>query len=416
MNPFSQNADPALAALEPLGVALVAMDRRMINLLELFFQNYCMKRYYVEAEAKADLCILDLDGYQGRELWNEQVKQYPKRPVILLAFNDPEISNVLVLRKPVTMKKLQTTLAEAREQLSLVQGKAPAIVAPTPAPVPTPPSPPETPADKAGEPTAIERTSAVAAAGQQPEEAAASERKASRAAMLLDEMKDHPVIGSAPDIDGADPKQFPRVQFDPGSYLLGHVVQAVELTKKKDLPVRLEHPRGGMTFYPDGKDVLVEMSERQLYILSSVPIQSRDVSIKTLKAPPVKGPGAESMSQSALLWQLTLWSARGRIPQTIQPTDLVVLRHWPNMTRLQGFPHAIRIAALLMQGPRSLIDTAAVLGVPQRFVFAFYSAASVVGLAMPSRRSADKLFQAELPQQHRNQGLFRRILNRLKFS
>ncbi len=43
MNPFSQNVDPALAALEPLGVALVAMDRRMINLLELFFQNYCMK-------------------------------------------------------------------------------------------------------------------------------------------------------------------------------------------------------------------------------------------------------------------------------------------------------------------------------------------------------------------------------------
>ncbi len=414
MNPFSQNADPALAALEPLGVALVAMDRRMINLLELFFQNYCMKRYYVEAEGKADLCILDLDGYQGRELWNEQVRQYPKRPIILLAFNDPEISNVLVLRKPVTMKKLQTTLAEAREQLSAVQGKAPAIEAPRPAL--TPSSPPETPPGKAGEPASVERPSAVGATSQAPEAETPSEAKASRAAMLLDEMKDHPVIGSAPDIDGTDPKQFPRVQFDPGSYLLGHVVQAVELAKKKDLPVRLEHPRGGITFYPDGRDVLVEMSERQLYILSSVPIQSRDVSIKTLKAPPVKGPGAESMSQGALLWQLTLWSARGRIPQTIQPTDLVVLRHWPNMTRLQGFPHAIRIAALLMQGPRSLIDTAGVLGVPQRFVFAFYSAASMVGLAMPSRRSADKLFQAELPQQHRNQGLFRRILNRLKFS
>ncbi len=47
---------------------------------------------------------------------------------------------------------------------------------------------------------------------------------------------------------------------------------------------------------------------------------------------------------------------------------------WPTLTRLASIPHALRIAALLYDHPYPLADAARLLGIEQRYVFAFYSA------------------------------------------
>ena len=107
-------------------------------------------------------------------------------------------------------------------------------------------------------------------------------------------------------------------------------------------------------------------------------------------------------------------AARGRIPLGTDPSTKVKLKHWPNLTRLQTFPNAMRIASLWSRQPVSLLESATVLGIPQRYVFAFFSAVQVLGLV--ETLDAESTNQGRLDgrpvSRHRN--LFRKILAHLR--
>lgn len=84
------------------------------------------------------------------------------------------------------------------------------------------------------------------------------------------------------------------------------------------------------------------------------------------------------------------------------------------MTRLLLFPNAMRIAALWIAQPISLLETARHLRISQRFVFSFYSAAVAIGLTQPVRNSENLLVESPQLQPARRHGLLRRILDRLR--
>ncbi|RLW55956.1 MAG: hypothetical protein B6D69_03020, partial [gamma proteobacterium symbiont of Stewartia floridana] len=70
--------------------------------------------------------------------------------------------------------------------------------------------------------------------------------------------------------------------------------------------------------------------------------------------------------------------------------------------------------ALWSRNPRSLIDTANSLGISQRYVFAFYSAAHALQLAGETRRAVDTLLEPPVIEQAKHRGLFSKLLNRLR--
>ena len=111
---------------------------------------------------------------------------------------------------------------------------------------------------------------------------------------------------------------------------------------------------------------------------------------------------------------MALWSWRGRLPAEIDPNAPVYIRYWPNLTRLTLTPHAMRIVALWRKQSRSLFNTAEALKIPQRYVFAFYTAAYTLNLTGVSRRAVDFTFAPEPVQASRYRTLFLRLLNRLR--
>jgi hypothetical protein len=130
--------------------------------------------------------------------------------------------------------------------------------------------------------------------------------------------------------------------------------------------------------------------------------------------------GLTSRPLEALEWDVALWASRGRLPRGTHLDHPVRLRCWPNLTRLAVPPEAMRIAGLWSRGSISLRDTVRVLGIPQRYVFAFYSACQALGLveqlALPSLALAARLAplaadpaQAAPPMR----GLFKRLLGKL---
>ena len=89
-----------------------------------------------------------------------------------------------------------------------------------------------------------------------------------------------------------------------------------------------------------------------------------------------------------LLWKIALWTAHGRLPAGTPLNKRVVLIQWPNLSRLPMPPYALQIAALWQQQPCSLLETAKHFAIPQRYVFAFYSATHALHLCFPDRRQS----------------------------
>lgn len=60
------------------------------------------------------------------------------------------------------------------------------------------------------------------------------------------------------------------------------------------------------------------------------------------------------LGMQALMWQMGIWSCRGRLLAGIRLDTPLRLRHWPNLTRLAPLPHAVRIAAFGHARPPTL--------------------------------------------------------------
>ncbi|RTZ61244.1 MAG: hypothetical protein DSZ33_01425, partial [Gammaproteobacteria bacterium] len=82
----------------------------------------------------------------------------------------------------------------------------------------------------------------------------------------------------------------------------------------------------------------------------------------------------------AFIWLTALLSSRGRLPEGADVRQPVKLGQWSHLTRLTPTPHSLKTVALWSAGQANLRDTPARLGIPQRCVFAFYSAAPALGM------------------------------------
>ena len=55
----------------PIRVAAIGMDERMRNALRLFFEGPCKNLCVLVEEDSAEIGIIDLDAYHGREIHDE---------------------------------------------------------------------------------------------------------------------------------------------------------------------------------------------------------------------------------------------------------------------------------------------------------------------------------------------------------
>jgi hypothetical protein len=364
-------------------------------------------------EASAEVSIIDLDGYQGQQLLEEHRTRYPQRPLIVLSLKNIQLDGIVCLRKPLNPQQLMAALRQVKEQLAAGKVSEPeqtdAQVTQT-----------QTPESGSGAPEkSVQAASSSVEQTQDNPRLAGKEQRTEQsthvAAMRLHERNSNAYIGSAPDIDPEDPKQVADAQYDPEDFFQGYLKRALSIAETESRDVRIGNQRGSIRIQGQCKSILVEMSENLLRTLSVVPVMNGAVSITRLKGhePLLATAERKLISSDALLWKTTLWASRGRVPCGTSLTESVYLRQWPNMPRLYVFPHALRIAALLIKEPHSLVDIAKVLGIPQRNVFAFYSATYAIGLTGSAERAVDKLFEPATVKKHRRHGLLSRLLSRL---
>ncbi len=375
---------------KPVRIGAIGMDQRQRNTLLLLFSKRCNNRYQLVEETSAEICLLDMDSFGGEQLLHEFRERQPTLPLILVSLQEQTVSDArtIFVRKPIPVQNLidaieqhslqmtavctTTTVTSEIENLTKVQEDPP-------------PSPP----------------SRIPHATR-------------RAASMMAKAAEQAFVGTAPDIDLLDPAQTAKIYYNPAHYLQEHLQQALNLAVRHNRNVAIEGPWPAMELLINEHKVRVAGDERHLRSHCTLPDAMLEVNLRLFDGSSKLDGGSQTYSLPALFWKVALWASRGRLPEGTSLSQPIYLRHWPNFTRLDMTPYSIAIAALWAEQPHSLIDTASHLQIPQRYVFAFYSAAKSLQLAGETRRAADTLIAPSEIIASRQRGLFGRLLDRLR--
>jgi hypothetical protein len=366
------------ALLEPVKVAAPWMDERSHGMLREFFRVGLKSRCVLVEPARAQAILVDVDRGDATRRLHEARQRWPEVAIIELSVNHRD--EALFVRKPLRPKGMARALLSVRRKLRLSDDPVAESVG---AEAPVPP-----PAD-----TEIRLASPR---GPAPEPGTEIH-----------------YVGQGSDLDPDAPESWDRAWYAPADFLQGHLQQAAAMADAAGQPVALTGVWGRWVIPPGDGMVDMDMADRPLRSLCVVNMQGYDVNAALTEADAAQTRVGVPTPRDSLLWKVALWTARGRVPRDTPFDAPVYLRHWPDLNTLLVPPDAMRIAALWLNHPISLLELAARLGVPQRHVFSFYSACAAIGLAGPARRHADTLVAApELPASGMR-GLINRLGERL---
>lgn len=205
-------------------------------------------------------------------------------------------------------------------------------------------------------------------------------------------------------------EQEEEAYFDPEDSLLGVLRRAVATGQN----IAVSHPAGGeVRILTDRGEYFTELPPERMRQFCGRP--AGEYAVRRLaegEATTLGQGGRHGRNIDELMWHAALGAARGRLIQGCRRDDVVLLKHWPNLTRLAATPNAVRIAALLTRYPTSVTLAWHLLKIPQAEMYDFYSAAHAAGWAVAVNRKPALTDEAQLAP-HRSRGLLAQILERI---
>jgi hypothetical protein len=383
---------------KPLGIALLGINKWERSRLELFIDHHWSNNCQLVGEECADLCILDIDSLEGKKLLKQQQDCHPRRPLIALSIHNAELNDVLLLRKPLNSDQLKSTIDH---HITSMLGQPPINEVHPAIYRPESKNSSEIRSTITSNPVNHRRSSLPSAAIQ--------------ARMIRGS------CGPSCSIEPDNRRIKNRLYYDPSGHLQEILKGAIEQCRREIRPLRVNLPdRKYIELYPETNIAITNLNDTKLRSRCLVPVDSHRTHISHIRDPDrhqAHIDTALSQDIDGLLWKVTLWSARGRLPIGTDADNNIALREWPNLTRLLATPQFLRIAALWVKTPLSLGKTAEQLNIEARYVRAFFSACNVLELTQSLSVIEDKtVSQSDQKRSSTPKGLLRRILRHLRLT
>lgn len=401
-----------------LKVALHAMDDRSTKLMKMYLQGPCAGIAVVVGDRDAECDIFDADSAGAKKLLDSRLTTKSHRPIIALSLQDQTSGDVLYIKKPVKIEEMLAALEKAR---ALVHASMPAPAAKASPISNKAAQPPQEvkkapPATKTATPTAPEKPTTKKNIQDTDEQKKTSKHQA---AMQLNEKSFGAFIGNVPGIDVNDPKHFAKATYNPKDYFQGYVESAFKVCEAKGQIRQLNVGWNPLIMFPHSHEIWFDVDDKQLRAFAGLALNNTlDIKITLTPLDPNSSALVKALDKfhtmDSFIWKLALWASKGRYPAALDINQPVYLKCWPNFTRLLVTPHAMRITALLMQGPRTLGNVAQVLNIKPQYVFVFISAAYALGIAGQAKRDADVLVHPAEIKPNKKQGLLSRIIQKLR--
>lgn len=359
---------------EALNIALLGMSEKSISTFAYFIRKQSQQILNLSTPSTAQLFIADFDTAAGISQWHEHCRINNKFSIILSVEN-PHKANSIWVKKPVASSALEKAIGQlvdvyndpqlaaqlAQESVVKESKKEPVI--------------------------AIETQPAIsqlkAKEGKSGYKREFSDDFSPNLTLSKDEIAES--CGLQEDLP-VEHREFSKLfAFDAEKSLLHSLQQAIALAKEKQMVVYVEGLPVNIAVLPDVERIDIDLNSRNLRHLCAMSlhimpkfkvVKVNAMEYKTVFSQPIK----QMPTYNQALWQISLWSARGRLMQQLNVNQRMRLKRWPNFTRLQITPYALQIAALWSRYDLSPLEVAQTLKIPQRYVFAFISASYAINI------------------------------------
>ncbi|WP_456404069.1 hypothetical protein [Thiolapillus sp.] len=339
--------------------------------LSFLFSSQKNARYQVIDEHPDAIRIIDIDDYRGRTAWESLLASGDDRhtaPVIILGLEPVAIENGISLQKPYRPKQL----------LDAIESLAASIRKSTQTTVPN------------------------------------SKEQNKSAPTGVNERESHAFVGTTEDVDLDDPSASTEIFYDPGQFLAHHLLELIKLAAKGRKYIRTGCC--DVAFYIDPKQHCIRtlVKEKNLRTFGALPIDHNTLKYhKESNLPPEIESHGFCFSYDDFLWRMVLASSRGRLPKDTDLDQEFILQGHPNLSKPLLFTHAVQISAAWSASPRSIKDVIRQLNIPQRYVFAFFTATYLMGYLTPANPSNHTWPQTKPRQQRGRRSLVRHLMKTL---
>lgn len=450
----------------PLRIALLSISPHNRAILEFFFAGAGKQLFKVSSVADAETLIIDFD-HPGADLeW--QQRSDPTKPGIVLSVREIQLPNTIWVPKPLTSQALTKAAEQTRALLPKTAGTAEREYVPTPIAQP----PLATKANTVAQPFGLGqrkvRPSMLLDFGKEDADTLTKPKPTIAEKPLLPKEVIKPVVsapvkslvrdsakpdlvaepadnnfltfgeittpeknqeqleqrwkllcGTQADVNPAN-AQTTVQRFTADNYLLKLLLNALQQAKQSGTAIQLKFDSYDQILLLPTLNLAytnLDLSSDKFATLCNTPIQAGKVHLHTPTT--AEMPALEQAYRAdkehtydleSILWTVTLLASHGRLNRDANINQRWILKHWPNLTRVENIPHVMRISAAWQQRPGTVFDVAKWLDIPQRHVFAFYTAASVLGLIAMDEGKVEYQ-EKEAPK--KNRGLFSRLLKRL---
>jgi CheY-like chemotaxis protein len=367
-------------------IDIIAPNARTYNMLEFVLQQQGKGRFELGRGSRPDLVVLDVEQRDDWAAFRKYRGRFSAIPAVLLLNRQEEFDSLpeadrtgmeFILLKPFAVKDFLAKVEACLAAIAAARGESKAAVTA---------SGTAKPSGKPG--VAQERTLPLQISSQ-----AAPQPRRREWGALESEETSYPCVLKT-DIDMTDDAAVQRIWLKPDDRLLGHLGRALAKQATTRTPACLAL-RDGMRLHlaPNAKSIWFSGGDASLLELAALELGEGEVTLAETPLPT----DARPLETEAFLWKLALYTYRGLLPAGTLVNQPVYLKYWPNLTRFESTPHAMRIAALLNRQPVPLAFVVRILGLPQRHVFNFYAAAHAAGYAGPAVREVDRMLLPAYP-------------------
>ena len=385
---------------KPLQTVLHGMDGRTQKTMVMYFQGPCKGAAVVVEDIDAEADIIDVDTPTGKQALEKLRAKGTLRPVIVLSRDELKLENTLYVEKPIHLSAILEAFKEAKK---IIHAKGLSKASPS--------------AQKTDSST---QNNAKKTAVNSEESQKVSKHKT---AIQLNETGFSSFIGIIPGIDFDDKEQVLKAYYSPKNYFQGYVASAFKISKTKGRVIQLNSNWKPLLIFPHSHEVWLDADDKQLRAFASLEMNRAtgaklSITAVNSKLTEVSEKLERFHDMDAFIWKLAVWTSKGRYPQVIDIKRPIFLKRWPNFTRTLITPHALRITALLVDGPRTMLNISEVLNVKPQYVFVFISGAYALGLVGQAERKSDEVIAPPpiTPKKEGSKGLLNKILGKLRTS
>ncbi|MCK5872527.1 MAG: hypothetical protein KAG26_06855 [Methylococcales bacterium] len=415
---------------KPLKAVLHGMDERLQRNMLLYFQNVCEDALVVVSDAEAEIDMIDIDSAEGQKVLAQLQREDSNRPIVVLSRSDVDLDNISFILKPISLKKVLATF----DRLRFLVDRRNSQKKPTGASVEkksTNNSILLNLKDKVAEskPVLEVRRDVVVKKDVSEDKVVSIDtdeiKKVSKhkTAQQLNENRFASFIGMMMDIDFNNAAQLAESSYSPKDYYQGYVAATFKVAKAKGRTLQLNSSWKPLLIFPHSNEVWLDADDQQLRAFSSVELNKAtgvklSVSAASSELTNIKQKLERFYDMDAFIWKLAIWTSRGRYPEIINVKRAVFLLRWPNFTRSIITPHALRMTALLVHEPKTMLSIAEGLQIKPQYVFAFISGAYALGLVRQPMKTAEEEDEGVVVRpvviSPKKKGLLSRILSRLR--